>query len=57
MGIIQCAENCKYQADGYCRLNQCTTVNSTNMACPHFIEKLSDKSDCLAKSSNTDKLY
>ena len=28
MGIIQCAENCKYQCEGYCTLNKCTAVNS-----------------------------
>ena len=57
MGIIQFAENCKYQTDGYCELNRCTIVNSIDTACPHFIEKLSNKSDSLAKACNADKLY
>ena len=39
MGIIQCAENCKYQCDGYCTLNKCTAVNSLSGVCPYLQPK------------------
>lgn len=55
MGIIQCAENCKYQADGYCRLDKCTTVNSVAKSCPYFIKSSADKSDCFTEFSDADK--
>ncbi len=55
MGIIQCAENCKYQADGYCRLDKCTTVNSVTKSCPYFIKSSADKSDCFTEFSDADK--
>ena len=39
MGIIQCAENCKYQSDGYCTLDKCSNVNSTENDCPYFVNR------------------
>ena len=39
MGIIQCAENSKYQCDGYCTLNKCTAVNSLSGVCPYLQPK------------------
>ncbi|MEE1161835.1 MAG: hypothetical protein U0K70_07245 [Acutalibacteraceae bacterium] len=56
MGVIWCAENCKYQADGYCQLNNCGTVNSLKGVCPYFTEKSLDKGDSLGKASDTNKL-
>lgn len=55
MGIIQCAEDCKYQLDGYCRLDKCTTVNSVTKNCPYFIKCSADKCDRFTKLSDTDK--
>ncbi|MEE1239833.1 MAG: hypothetical protein UHO61_07920 [Acutalibacteraceae bacterium] len=56
MGVIWCAENCKYQADGYCQLNNCGTVNSLSGVCPYFTEKSLNKTYRLGKTSDTDKL-
>lgn len=56
LGVIWCAENCKYQSDGYCQLNNCGTVNSLSGVCPHFTEKSLDKGDGLGKTSYTDEL-
>ncbi len=57
MGIIQCAENCKYQRDGYCCLEKLAQVNSVSGGCPYFTEKSPDKGNCLGKTSDTYKLY
>ncbi|MFQ8953194.1 MAG: hypothetical protein ACLR56_09420 [Oscillospiraceae bacterium] len=43
MGLIQCAENCKYQSDGYCTLNKCTVVNSVSGVCPYLSRPETDK--------------
>ena len=43
MGLIQCAENCKYQSDGYCTLNKCTVVNSVSGVCPYLSRPVTDK--------------
>ena len=56
LGVIWCAENCKYQADGYCQLNNFGTVNSLSGVCPYFTEKSLDKGDRLGETSYTDKL-
>lgn len=56
MGIIQCAENCKYQKDGYCNLEKPTTVGSIDSSCPYRIPKSFYNSNCLAKTPDTDKL-
>lgn len=56
MGIIQCAEDCKYQEEGYCNLNKCTSVNSINKSCPYFTERLADNSNGITKTPDTDKL-
>lgn len=54
MGIIQCAASCKYQKDGYCELETCSTVNSVGGICPHFIERSSDNRDSLGQGSDAD---
>ena len=56
MGIIQCAENCKYQKEGYCTLDKPSPVNSVLGGCPYYIKKSFDEGDCLGKPSDTDKL-
>lgn len=56
LGIIWCAENCKYQTDGCCQLNSCGTVNSLTGICPYFTEKSFDKGDSLGEASDPDKL-
>ncbi len=56
MGIIQCAENCKYQTDGYCNLDNCSTVNSLDNPCPYFISRSFNKADSLFQIGDTDKL-
>lgn len=56
MGIIQCAENCKYQIEGYCNLDKCTTVNSLDNPCPYFISRSFNKGNGLREIGNADKL-
>jgi len=57
MGIIQCAENCKYQIEGYCTLDKCSNVNSLENSCPYFVDRLFNESNSLLKIADTDKLY
>ncbi len=54
MGLIQCAESCKYQSDGYCSLNNPSVVNSVSGICPYLIPQLLNNRDSLAESSDTD---
>jgi len=41
MNLIQCDKDCKYQNEGYCKLDMPTYVNNVSSArgCVHFIEK------------------
>ncbi len=55
MAIIQCAENCKYQFDGYCNLEKCSTVNLLNRDCPYFLPRSADIGNCLFKTPDTYK--
>ena len=52
MGIIQCAEYCKFQKDGYCSLEKYSTVNTENSNCPYFISL--DNRDGLSQTSDAD---
>ena len=36
MSLIQCALKCKFQTDGYCKLETVSTVSSTAKKCPYF---------------------
>ena len=54
MGIIQCAEYCKFQKDGYCSLDEYSTVNPTHSSRPYFISL--DNRDSLSETTNPDKL-
>ncbi len=56
MAVIQCAEKCKFQNDGYCSLEKCSTVNSVNSSCPYFMPLSADNRDSLSQTSDTDKL-
>lgn len=51
MGLIQCSESCRFQKDGYCQLEKCSTVNSYGNICPHFMPKLFDYRNCLTETS------
>lgn len=57
MKIIQCAENCRYQNDGYCSLENCGSVNTTEHPCPYYIQKPLNSSDGLLKIADTDKFH
>ncbi len=54
MGIIQCSEECKFQIDGYCGLEKCSTVSSIFSECPYLLPRSADNADCLSKTSNAD---
>ena len=56
MGIIPCAEPCRYQKEGYCELNRCTVINSVASACPYFLERSADLSNRITKPFYTDQL-
>lgn len=53
MSLIQCALQCKYQKEGYCRLENCSTVNSKSTVCPYY--KSPDDINGFFKISYTDK--
>ncbi len=53
MGIIECAQNCKYQKDGYCLLETFGKVNTSDGGCPHFLPLL-DNGNCLTETSYSD---
>jgi hypothetical protein len=55
--IIQCAENCRFQSDGYCSLENCSTVNTTEHSCPYYIAKSPQGSNGLLEIADTDKLH
>ena len=56
MGIIQCAEECKFQSDGYCGLDKLSTVGLVQNGCPHFVPTLAYNRNCFTKTYNADKL-
>ena len=56
MGIIQCAENCKHQIDGYCSLDKCSNVTSLENPCPYFVKRLFNDGNSLCQISNPYKL-
>ncbi len=55
MGLIQCAENCKFQRDGYCFLEKCGTVASVDSVCPHYIPKSLDNRERLFEAYSTNE--
>lgn len=54
MGIIECAENCKFQKDGYCSLETLSKVNSSSGGCPHYISASFDKVGGLLQTADSD---
>lgn len=54
LGIIQCAEDCEYQYDGYCTLETYTTVNSVNKVCPYLLKKSADNGNGINKAFRSD---
>lgn len=57
MRIIQCAENCRFQADGYCSLENCSNINSPDHSCPYYIPRLANGGNGLLQITDTDKLH
>lgn len=55
LGLIQCAENCKYQIDGYCALEICSNINSPESDCPYYLSRSTDSLNSLSQSGNTDE--
>ena len=55
MSLIQCSQGCEFQIDGYCRLEKCGFVNSTEDGCPYFKKKSFNKGNGFSETSNTDK--
>lgn len=56
MSLIQCDEPCRFQKDGFCRLEDLGTVNSTENDCPHFKPYLFDIRDGLFETSDSNQL-
>lgn len=40
MSLIVCAQDCCHQSDGYCELNQITSLSSNNQAKCGYYEKV-----------------
>ena len=55
MEIIQCAEKCKFQRDGYCSLDKMSVINSVTESCPFFVADLFDNRKSFFEASDTDK--
>ena len=55
MSIIQCANDCKYQHDGYCQLETISTVTNSKGGCPHYLSK--DGSNSLLEATHADNFY
>lgn len=46
MNLITCNEDCKYQHDGYCKLNKNAAINSIKVnGCSYFIKRKPLKKD------------
>lgn len=56
MSLIQCAEKCKFQKDGYCSLEILGTVNANENGCPYYKTPSFDDSNSLFKASDSDQL-
>lgn len=54
MSLIQCALKCKFQTDGYCKLETVSTVSSTANMCPYF--KSLDNTDGFFEVSDSGNL-
>ena len=54
MGIIECAETCKFQKDGYCQLETLSKVNTSSGGCPHYISVSLNEGNSLSKTADTD---
>ncbi len=54
MSIIQCAENCKHQKEGYCHLDKISVITNSTGGCPHFLAK--SGGNRLFETTNTDKI-
>lgn len=56
MGIIQCSEDCRFQADGYCGLENLSTVSLSEKDCPYYKKPLFYNGNSLSQTFNTNKL-
>ncbi len=56
MGLIQCAEDCVYQLDGYCGLDTVSGVNSIDKRCPHFLSRSADAANGVLHRPDADNL-
>lgn len=57
MGLIQCADDCKYQIDGYCQLEICSNVNSLENSCPYYISNSPNNTNRLGQITDTNKFH
>ncbi len=57
MGIIQCADLCAFQVDGYCALEKCSVPKLFESDCPYYIPKSLYNFDSISQTANPDKLY
>ena len=52
MSLIQCDEGCRFQKDGYCRLDYLSTVNSDVGRCPYYRPILFDNRNSLSEAAD-----
>ena len=50
MSLIQCDEPCKFQKDGYCRLDSLARISGAQSSCAYFYPKSDNKGDGLAEA-------
>lgn len=55
MALIQCAEDCRHQRDGYCRLDKPAAVSSLSADCPYFTPKSPNQVNCFTQLFHTDQ--
>lgn len=53
MSLIQCDEHCRFQKEGYCRLEALSTVNAAQNRCPYFKPVLFDNGNSFFQASDT----
>ena len=48
MNLIVCAQDCMHQSEGYCALNQITSLSTNNEAKCGYYEKSTDNKNALS---------
>ena len=52
MSLIQCDEPCKFQKDGYCRLDSMAKIGTAESRCPYYRPLSDNKGNGLFEASD-----